>query len=245
MSKTDKLFSSPMTTAAFSFDDQVAEVFPDMISRSVPGYTEIINAIGHIAKSFITEDSRVYDLGCSLGAATLSIRHQVSDTNYSIIGIDNSAAMVERCKKHLATFKSNVTTDILNADIMDYRYQPCSFIVINFTLQFLDPKGRDDLISKLYNQLLPGGALVLSEKLAFDDPLISDKFIELHHDYKKRNGYSDLEISQKRAALENVLVPETKQKHLARLHAAGFEQADCWFQQYNFGSILAIKSVTA
>ena len=238
---TDNLFSSLRENSAFSFDQQVAEVFPDMITRSVPGYTEIVEGIGHIGQSFIEHDSLVYDLGCSLGAATLSIRQQVTDKSYRIVGIDNSEAMVERCKQHLAAFKSNINTIIELADITDYRYQPCSFIVINFTLQFLAPEIRDELLQKLYQQLIPGGALVLSEKLAFDDAIVSDKFIELHHDYKKRNGYSDLEISQKRAALENVLIPETKQSHLNRLKAVGFEHAECWFQQYNFASILAIK----
>jgi tRNA (cmo5U34)-methyltransferase len=239
--KTDNLFSSPREKSAFNFDQQVAEVFPDMITRSVPGYTEIVNTIGHIAQSFIKNDSLVYDLGCSLGAATLSIRQQVTDKSYSIIGIDNSAAMVERCKQHLAVFKSNIDTQIELADILNYPYQPCALIVINFTLQFLAPETRATLLKKLYQQLIPGGALILSEKLAFEDPLISSKFTELHHDYKKRNGYSDLEISQKRAALENVLIPETQKNHIERLKSVGFNHCECWYQHYNFASFLAIK----
>ncbi len=240
-SNKDTIFSAPMTIQAFNFDEQVVEVFPDMISRSVPGYLEIIQAIGQLADSFITDHSLVYDLGCSLGAATLSIRQQVTNKNYHIIGIDNSEAMVKRCQQHLASFKSNIETEILLANIMQYDYQPCSLVVINFTLQFLEPESRSDLIRKLYHQLTPGGGLILSEKLAFDDPIISKKFNQLHYDFKKRNGYSDLEISQKRAALENVLIPETKQAHLDRLTIAGFKHAECWFQQYNFASFVAIK----
>ncbi len=241
VSKIDKLFASRQPTSSFRFDEKVAEVFPDMISRSVLGYGEIIDGIGQLASAFISADSVVYDLGCSLGAATLSIRQQVIDRNYSIVGIDNSSAMVERCQQHLNVFKSDIKTTVEVADIMQYDYQPCSLIVINFTLQFLQPHLRQKLLTKLYNKLQPGGAIILSEKLAFEDKAISKLFIKLHHEFKKNNGYSDLEISQKRAALENVLIPETKEEHFQRLQQAGFNQMECWFQHFNFSSIIAIK----
>ncbi len=240
-SKTDNLFVSPKAPSTFKFDKQVAEVFPDMIARSVPGYTDIINGIGQLAEQFIQPGSIVYDLGCSLGAATLSIRQQVTEQNYAIIGIDNSQAMVERCQQHLSAFKSNIDTSIITGDIMEYDYQPCSLVVINFTLQFLKLEYRNEILQKLYQKLIPGGALILSEKVAFNDEKIGSLFTELHHNFKKQNGYSDLEISQKRAALENVLIPEAQQTHIQRLQKAGFKHIECWFQHYNFCSMIAIK----
>jgi len=239
--KSDSLFSTPKQTAAFEFDEKVVEVFPDMISRSVPGYAQIIAGIGSLANQFVQERTIVYDLGCSLGAATLSIREQVQQQNYEIIGIDNSAAMVGRCQTHLASFRSPIKTSIYHADILHFDFRPCSFIVINFTLQFLAPDSRAALLNRLYEMLHPGGALILSEKLAFDDDKMTNLFIQQHHLFKKLNGYSELEISQKRAALEQVLLPETLQKHIQRLQTAGFQHIGNWFQQLNFASILAIK----
>ncbi len=241
MTKSDALFSTPRKTAAFKFDHKVAEVFPDMISRSVPGYNDIIQGIGSLANQFVQENSIVYDLGCSLGAATLSIREQVETKNYEIIGIDNSQAMVERCQQHLCAFRSPIKTTICQADILDFDYRKASLIVINFTLQFLDKPSRSTLLKRLYEVLQPGGALILSEKLAFNDKEINQLFTQQHHLFKKQNGYSDLEISQKRAALENVLIPETLEEHHSRLNEAGFAHIHSWFQQLNFVSLITIK----
>ncbi len=212
-----------------------------MISRSVPGYTDIIQGIGLLADSFVRKNSRVYDLGCSLGAASLSIREQVQTSHYEIIAIDNSAAMVQRCQQHLGAFRTPVNTTICQADILDFDYQSASFIVINFTLQFLDKASRSALLRRLYKVLLPGGALILSEKLTFADDKINQLLTQQHHLFKKQNGYSDLEISQKRAALENVLIPETLQQHYHRLKQAGFSHTYSWFQRLNFISLISIK----
>ncbi len=241
VSKPDQIFSKPLTTETFKFDEVVAEVFPDMISRSVPGYSAIIEGIGKLAYQLIQPDTMVYDLGCSLGAATLSIREQVTDRNYSIIGLDNSSAMVERCRQHLQIYRSDIPTEIKLADILNYDFKPASFIALNFTLQFLDKARRLELLKTISRIIVPGGALILSEKLAFNDKNTEHMFTELHHQFKKSNGYSDLEIAQKRAALEKILIPESYQEHSQRLYDVGFSQVDCWFQHYNFASFVAVK----
>ncbi len=241
MDKSDDLYAKPLATEVFRFDKVVAEVFPDMIKRSVPGYSTIIDGIGKLAQIYIQPDTCVYDLGCSLGAATLSIREQVNDRNYKIVGIDNSEAMVKRCLQHLQIYRSQISTSIEEDDILSYCYQPTSFVVLNFTLQFLNLDCRRQLLEKIYQKLTPGGALILSEKLLFEDDLSNQTMIDLHHQFKKNNGYSDLEIAQKRAALERVLTPETKQVQLQRLKDIGFSRVDSWFQYYNFISFLAVK----
>jgi len=241
MDKIDNLFAKPITPETFRFDQVVAEVFPDMIKRSVPGYNTIIEGIGKIAHKYIQKNSLVYDLGCSLGAATLSIREQVIDRSYQIVGLDNSEAMVNRCLQHLQVYRSNIPTEIVLADILEFKYQPCSFAVLNFTLQFLELKERTRLLEKIYQSLHPGGALILSEKILFDNELTNQTMVDLHHQFKKNNGYSDLEIAQKRAALERFLIPETQQVHLERLNQVGFSRANIWFQHYNFSSFLAVK----
>lgn len=225
----------------FTFDKSVVEVFPDMIQRSIPGYATIISAIGKLTERFHTEDSNLYDLGCSLGAATLSMRKAVSKPNCNIIGIDNSQAMVDKCRMHIKAYKSDVPVTIHLADLLDFDYHNASVIVMNFTLQFISPEQRQSLIEKLYGALKPGGVLIISEKLKWPESEINDVINDLHLDFKRANGYSELEISQKRSAIENVMKIDTEQTHLERFNQAGFRQSSIWYQCFNFASFLAIK----
>jgi tRNA (cmo5U34)-methyltransferase len=227
--------------ADFTFDDRVAGVFSDMIKRSVPGYGQIVNTIGDFAKRLVTHNSQVYDLGCSLGAATLSIRRHIENRQCRIIAVDNSAAMVERCRENLAAYVSNTPVELLCADIRDITFENASLVVLNFTLQFLPPAERDTLLTRIYQGLLPGGALIISEKLRFEDATIQQLIEAQHLDFKRANGYSELEISQKRSALENVMKTDTLEQHYARFAKAGFQHANLWFQCFNFASMVAIK----
>ncbi|MDG6882268.1 tRNA (cmo5U34)-methyltransferase [Phocoenobacter uteri] len=238
----DTLFSAPINKLGdFSFDEAVAEVFPDMIQRSVPGYSNIITAIGMLAQRFATEHSNIYDLGCSRGAAILSMRRSLTHNKINIIGVDNSQPMVERCRSHLNAFHSDINVEILCDDIRNIEIKNASMVVLNFTLQFLPPDDRLALLTKIYQGLNPNGVLVLSEKFNFEKPKINELLIDLHHNFKRANGYSELEISQKRTALENVMRTDSIQTHKDRLKQAGFEQIELWFQCFNFGSMVAIK----
>lgn len=239
----DALFSAPIAQLGdWTFDDKVADVFPDMIKRSVPGYSNIISMIGMLAKRFVTADSHVYDLGCSLGAATLSMRRNIDQNNCRIYAIDNSKAMVDRCQKHIDAYKSTTPVDIICADINDVAINNASMIVLNFTLQFLTPDNRQQLLNKIYNALNPNGILVLSEKFSFEDETINDLLFDMHYDFKRANGYSELEISQKRSMLENVMITDSIETHKARILSAACTHVNTWFQCFNFGSIIAIKT---
>lgn len=241
MSK-DALFSAPIEKLGdFTFDESVAEVFPDMIQRSVPGYSNIITAIGMLASRFVTDQSNVYDLGCSRGAGILSIRRNVEKTGVRIIGVDNSEPMVERCRRHLEAYHSDIPVEILCDDIRHVEIKNASMVVLNFTLQFLPREDRLALLRKIYQGLNPNGVLVLSEKFTFEDNTINELLIDLHHTFKRANGYSELEVSQKRTALENVMRTDSIDTHKARLKEAGFSQVDLWFQCFNFGSMITIK----
>ncbi|MDG6470659.1 carboxy-S-adenosyl-L-methionine synthase CmoA [Glaesserella parasuis] len=241
MSK-DALFSAPIEKLGdFTFDESVAEVFPDMIQRSVPGYSNIITAIGMLASRFVTDQSNVYDLGCSRGAGILSIRRNVEKARVRIIGVDNSEPMVERCRRHLEAYHSDIPVEILCDDIRHIEIKNASMVVLNFTLQFLPREDRLALLRKIYHGLNPNGVLVLSEKFTFEDNTINELLIDLHHTFKRANGYSELEVSQKRTALENVMLTDSIDTHKARLKEAGFSQVDLWFQCFNFGSMITIK----
>lgn len=241
MAERDTLFAGPLTEiAGFRFDANVVNVFPDMIRRSVPGYETIVAMTRTLAERYVQDDSNCYDLGCSLGASTLAIAQGASANQFKIIAIDSSPAMIDKCKIAVGSAHENAV-DFLCADICDVPIENASMVVLNFTLQFIAPQRREALLNTIYQGLLPNGILVLSEKIAFADPHLHQLMIELHHAFKADNGYSELEISQKRNALENVLIPESLETHRARLGAAGFSSTDVWFQCFNFASMLAIK----
>jgi len=238
----DSLFSRPLADiAGFTFDADVVAVFPDMIQRSVPGYETIIAMTGTLAGRYAQPQSRCYDLGCSLGASTLAMAQHIQVPDCSIVAIDNASAMVEHCKTILAHDQPDTAVELICADLLDTPINNASMVVLNFTLQFLAPEARTALMQRIYDALLPGGILILSEKIAFADEHLNQLMIELHHSFKRANGYSELEVAQKRSALENVLIPETLDQHRQRLSSVGFNSIDIWFQCFNFASILAIK----
>jgi len=236
----DTLYQQPLDRIAdFSFDEKVAAVFPDMIQRSVPGYSTIIAMTGVLAERYAVDNSNIYDLGCSLGASLFSIANQLDkNKNVTIIGVDNSTAMIDRCSVLCNTHKN---IQLLCQDIESTQIKNASVVVLNFSLQFISLENRESILSSIANNMLPGGILLLSEKIRFEDELLDQLNIDLHHAFKKANGYSDLEISQKRNALEKVLLPETLNAHQQRIKRAGFKRSDVWFQCFNFASMIAIK----
>lgn len=238
----DRIYAEPqLAIAGFRFDDNVAAVFPDMIQRSVPGYETIIAMTGTLAERYLAPATRCYDLGCSLGASLLSVRNAVGDRDCELIGVDNSEAMVERCRDLVASQPDGAPVSIHCADIAGFPLENASLVVLNFTLQFIQRDQRETLLQRIWDALHPGGILVLSEKVCFADEAHNQLMVELHHHFKRAQGYSDLEISQKRAALEDVLVPETLDTHRQRLRRVGFSSVDVWFQCFNFASLIAIK----
>lgn len=239
---TDTLYANPLAQVRdFSFDETVVNVFPDMIKRSVPGYATIIHMIGNLAERYAQANSLCYDLGCSLGAATLAMRHRINAANCKLVGVDNSHAMIARCQQVIAADSAELEVDLHCADLCDFPIHNASVVVLNFTLQFIPIEKRGLILQNIYAGLKPNGVLILSEKLAFDDEQHQQLMIELHHNFKRANGYSDLEIAQKRTAIENILIPETLTTHRQRLKDAGFSSVDVWFQCFNFASIIAIK----
>nr|WP_298373768.1 carboxy-S-adenosyl-L-methionine synthase CmoA [uncultured Halomonas sp.] len=238
----DAVFTTPLDrVASFSFDERVVACFPDMIRRSVPGYGQILGMLGIIAERHLRQGGHVYDLGCSLGAVGLALAGRLPPEAFTLTGVDLSPAMVARARATLDEECPTHRIEIMEGDIRHIYYQPAAMIVLNFTLQFLPPTDRDAVIGKLFEALEPGGVLVLSEKIVAADEQENAWLVERYHDFKRANGYSDMEISQKRTALENVLVPDTLEAHHARLSRAGFTRVSTWFQYLNFASMIAFK----
>ncbi len=224
----------------FAFDESVAKVFPDMIRRSVPGYASIISLTGLFAQQYIQANSNVYDLGCSLGASATAILKRPIHIPFKLIAVDNSAAMIEQCKKNLAAY-THKSVALLHNDLQDIVIENASFVILNFTLQFTPIEARQELLQSIYNGLMPGGALMLSEKIIFPEQQDQNFHDAMHHTFKRANAYNNLEISQKRQALENILLPESLETHIHRMQKSGFRDVHKWFQCFNFCSFIAIK----
>lgn len=242
----DKLYiDEKLGDEPFRFDDAVAAVFPDMLRRSIPGYTATIEATGSLAARYVTSGTNCYDLGCSLGAATLAMRQGIRAPDCRIIAVDNSDAMIERCRAVVLAegkrTESGTPVETRLADILDVDIENASMVVMNYTLQFLNIDTRTAMLRRIADGLLEGGLFLLSEKVVDDDPHVEELLVDLHHEHKRRNDYSQLEISRKRAALEDVLIPETVAQHRRRLADAGFSRSAVWLRYFNFVSIVAIK----
>ncbi|MDO8272501.1 MAG: carboxy-S-adenosyl-L-methionine synthase CmoA, partial [Gammaproteobacteria bacterium] len=171
----------------------------------------------------------------------LAMTHHISHKDYQLIAVDNSAAMIERFQRALDTRQDSKNIQLVCADLDDVEISNASVVVLNFTLQFIAQERRAGLIRKIYEGMQPGGILILSEKIRFADAHLNELLIDMYHQFKQVQGYSQLEISQKRSALENVLIPETIATHKARMQEAGFRSCDTWFQCFNFASMVAFK----
>jgi tRNA (cmo5U34)-methyltransferase len=237
--RRDRLFAEPQPVGDFVFDEAVAEVFPDMIRRSVPGYAAIITMTRLLTRRYAQDGSRLYDLGCSLGASTAAMAQACRESPCAIVAVDNAPAMIQRARASLA--ESYPQIQWVCADIRDVAVRDASVVVLNFTLQFLPPADRLALLSRIHRGLRSGGILILSEKIAGEDAPADALLTDMHHAFKRANGYSELEISRKRTALEKVLLPETLDTHRARLQQAGFSRSDLWFQCFNFVSLVAFR----
>ena len=241
----DRIFETANGGEPFRFDERVARVFPDMLRRSIPGYAASLEAIGSLAARYVRAGTNCYDLGCSLGAATLAMRQGIREPGCRIVAVDVAPAMIARCNEMLAEddrlHGRETEVDVVEDDMRNIEIVNASMVVLNYTLQFLDPADRDPLLEHIHAGMNEGGVLVLSEKVVDENAEMESLLVELHHEHKRRNNYSALEIARKRAALENVLVPETVAAHRERLGRAGFARSAVWLRYFNFVSIIALR----
>ena len=237
MDNKDQIFSESFKKVkAFAFDEQVVSVFPDMIKRSVPGYETILRGIALYAMKYVGEQANIYDLGCSLGAVSFTIDQALGPHQHNIHAIDSSQAMIQGLHELLSKNTPHNQWVVKQKRIQEASIEDADMVVSNFTLQFIPSEDRQAMLDKIYQGLKPGGIFVLSEKIQS-----SQFLIDHYHGYKKVNGYSDAEITRKRDALENILVPDSREHWQTALTAAGFATVELWFQAFNFVSWLCIK----
>lgn len=226
----------------FKFGKNVAVVFDDMVNRSVPFYGEIQRMMAELAASHAREGSDVYDLGCSTGTTLLGMDTMVP-RDIRFVGVDDSPEMLEQCKTKLHESGFSRPYELRCADLNDeVNISNASVVVLCLTLQFVRPVNRERLLKSIYNGLNAGGVLILVEKVLAEDSIFNRDFINYYYNYKRRNHYSELEISQKREALENVLVPYKLSENIHLLRQQGFRQEEVFFKWYNFTGLIAVKN---
>lgn len=236
------MFSSELERISdFAFDEAVAGVFDDMVSRSVPMYAEIQRMLAELSVAFATEGSNIYDLGCSTGT-TLALLHEQLPVKAHLIGVDNSAEMLDQCRAKMAARNLAGTIDLRVGDLdQGIEIQDASVVLLVLTLMFVRPLHREKLMRQIHAGMQENGCLLVVEKVLGDGSLFNRLFIERYYAYKRRRGYSELEISQKREALENVLVPYRLRENHELLLNAGFREVEVFFKWYNFAGFVAVK----
>ena len=237
----DSLYSNGRITEDFAFNERVADVFDDMLDRSVPFYHNVIKTTAALIRGLARPESRIFDLGCATGSTLLELSRLLPDMNLHCIGIDNAPAMLDKARRKAAMYAKSGIMEFRDQDIICADLDNADIILCNYTLQFIRPPLRPDFVRRLYKQLAPGGLLFISEKVISHHGLLNRKFINIYHDFKREQGYSELEIAAKREALENVLVPFSLHENITLLSQAGFSPVEPFFQWINFVSILAIK----
>lgn len=241
MSK-DQVFKEQIRKVAdFKFGSSVAKVFDDMVNRSVPFYGEMQRMIAEQAADYAQPGSDVYDLGCATGTTLIGMNTQVAE-GIRFIGIDDSPQMLDQCRSKLDQAGFNRPYELQVSDLnQDVAINNASVVVLCLTLQFVRPIHRQKLLQCIFDGLNPGGALILVEKVLAEDSHFNRDFINYYYSYKRRNHYSDMEIAQKREALENVLIPYKIGENMTLLKEVGFTHADVFFKWYNFAGLIACK----
>jgi tRNA (cmo5U34)-methyltransferase len=237
----DTLFNTKAPVEKFEFNAQVADVFDDMLDRSVPFYKQIIEMIGQILERSLSPGDTVYDLGCSTGTTLIHLVRMLSSMDIRFVGVDNSEAMLDKALRKAQMFSLADRILFSRQDITRIDISGAGAMILNYTLQFINPSWRQEFLGKIYQGLRRNGILILSEKVICEDNDFNDQYLDSYYRYKKKRGYSELEIAQKREALENVLIPLTTQGNMNMLLKAGFSKVEIFFQWFNFVSLVARK----
>ncbi|MDT8338712.1 MAG: carboxy-S-adenosyl-L-methionine synthase CmoA [Sulfurimonas sp.] len=233
----DKVFAKPIKKQ-FEFDEEVAAVFDDMLKRSVPFYGESQKITEFFALKQLEDGGVAYDLGCSTATLLISISRKLKH-RATLVGLDNSEAMLEQARKKCEAFKADI--ELKNADILEYDYKEADLFISNYTLQFIRPLIREELVKKISASLKKEGIFIFSEKVISHHPKLNKDLIECYYDFKKEQGYSEYEIMQKREALENVLVPYSEDENIKMAKNCGFLHCEVVFRWANFATFIAIK----
>jgi tRNA (cmo5U34)-methyltransferase len=237
----DRLYSNGRVTEDFSFNEGVADVFDDMLDRSVPCYQTVVELSASIIRGLAESGSTILDLGCSTGSTLLTLSRLLADMDLNFIGIDNAPAMIDKARRKAEMYSKSSLLEFRTEDITRADLSGADIILCNYTLQFIRPMLRAEFVQTVHDSLPDNGTLLVSEKIISPCSRLNRKFISLYHDFKRSRGYSELEIAAKREALENILIPFTSSENLDILKKSGFNEVETFFQWINFASFVALK----
>lgn len=237
----DNIFENKGSVEKFVFDERVADVFDDMLDRSVPFYRQVIEMTAEILDRSLQEGDTVYDLGCSTATTLLVIARALGSKKVKFVGVDNSKAMLDKALRKAEMFSMQDRINFMEQDVTRTEFSGAGAVILNYTLQFIKPSVRQEFLQNIYSSMRNGGVLILSEKTVSRDKHLDQQFLDSYYRYKMKRGYSELEIANKREALEDVLIPYTIQDNCKLLEAAGFSKVETFFQWFNFVSIVACK----
>ena len=227
----------------FDFGEKTAAVFDDMLDRSVPFYQEIQRMVAELAVDFVEDGTSVYDLGCSTATTFLHIDRQLSpEVQAKFVGLDYSQEMLDKAAQKLKSAEFRHPYELRHTDLnAGVEIANASVVLLVLTLQFVRPLYRERIVRSIYEGLTDNGCVILVEKVLGENSTFNRLFINHYYELKRRNGYSELEIAQKREALENVLVPYRLEENKELLRGQGFRHVDVFFKWYNFTAIVAMK----
>ena len=237
----DRLYRDGRVTQDFSFNDRVAEVFDDMLDRSIPMYQTVIELTAAMLRRLAAPESCIVDLGCATGTTLLTLSRLLPELECSFIGIDNAPAMLAKARRKAQMYSKAAGIEFRDQDITRADLQGADVILCNYTLQFIRPLRRAEFIRSLFEVLPAGGILILSEKVISSGSLLNRSSIDIYHEFKRNQGYSELEIAAKREALENILIPFSVQENIDLLKGSGFAEVEVFFKWINFASFIAVK----
>lgn len=237
----DRLYQADTVPEDFDFNERVVEVFDDMLDRSIPFYREVVKSAATLLDLYLKPGDTVCDLGCSTGTPLLEFARILEGKNLKLVGIDNSRPMIEKARIKAELYCKKESLSFSQEDITRLERPGTGAFILNYTLQFVRPLLRKSLVERLYDNLRPGGLLIVSEKTISHDKKLNRTFIDVYHRFKREKGYSELEIARKREALENILIPFSLDENRQLLSDAGFENISTFFQWFNFASFVAVK----
>ena len=241
MNKTDKIFLTKKNKITpFNFNGEVAEVFDDMLNRSIPGYQDLQDIISKFIMEYYRKNTYIYDLGCSTGNTILELFKNMPEglsCDYLLKAVDKSEEMLQRAREKCCKYNVEWICD----GVENVKIENASVVVSNYTIQFVDPDLRFPLLKNIYSGLNNDGILILSEKVSVNEDKMEKIISDLFYNFKLKNNYSRLEIDQKAESLRNVLIPLKVENYFKYLQDCGFKNINIIFKYYNFMSLVAQK----
>jgi len=222
----------------WSFDEGVSENFDSHISKSVPLYGDGHDLICDLSDFFLKSGSVCYDIGCSTGTLLRKLSAFTNKKNIKFVGIEE---ITEMSNKAISNTIDNPDVEIINDDVSKFNFEKSDLIVSYYTLQFIHPKIRQNIIDKIYESLNWGGAFIMFEKVRSNDARFQDIMTSLYYEYKLKQGYSPEEIFSKTRSLKGVLEPFSSNANVDSLKRAGFIDIITVMKYISFQGFLAIK----